>query len=76
MRFAVLTNRLGPFGLPVRPVPDRRVPPARPRPRPVAQEVLEALPAADWEENGRSEPLDVILVQEDHRDEEPTAEGG
>jgi ABC-type transport system involved in multi-copper enzyme maturation permease subunit len=66
MRFAALTNRLRYLAVPVRPLPERRTP--RPRPRP--EVILDALPAIDAERNGRAEPLDVILADEDCGDEE------
>jgi ABC-type transport system involved in multi-copper enzyme maturation permease subunit len=76
IRFAALTNRLHSLRAPVRRVPERRVPRTRPRPRPQRDEILDALPITDGEANGRAEPLDVILIEEDRRDEERTAERG
>jgi ABC-type transport system involved in multi-copper enzyme maturation permease subunit len=72
VRFAALTHRLPGLRAEVRRVPERRAPRRRPRPA----EVLDALPATDGEALGRAEPLDVILVEEDRRNEEPTAERG
>jgi hypothetical protein len=69
-RFAALTNRLRSF-ISVRRAPSRPAPLRRARPQPSADDVLDALPVAAADDDGA---VDVLLVEEDLGDAEPSAE--